>query len=104
MDEGDLILDAFCGSGTTCVAAKSLHRSFIAMDLSEDAIEAINNSELAKKCDLKIVIQTNNCRQLFSLEVKKIKIIKSYELLINEELNKIINSMTPLISNNDRTP
>ncbi|WP_308254985.1 ApaLI family restriction endonuclease [Geminocystis sp. GBBB08] len=55
----------------------------------EDAIEAINNSEQAKKSDLKIVIQTNNYRQLFSLEDNKIIIIKSSELLINEELNKI---------------
>lgn len=55
----------------------------------EDAIEAINNSEQAKKCDLKIVIQTNNYRQLFPLEDKKTLIIKSSELLIHEELNKI---------------
>ncbi|BAQ61032.1 DNA modification methyltransferase [Geminocystis sp. NIES-3708] len=53
----------------------------------EDAIISINNSEQAKKSDLKIVIQTNNYRQLFPLEDKKILIIKSYELLIHEELN-----------------
>ncbi|RFZ82047.1 site-specific DNA-methyltransferase [Mucilaginibacter terrenus] len=37
-DEGDLVLDPFCGSGTTCVAAKSLKRDYIGIDISNDAI------------------------------------------------------------------
>ncbi len=42
-DEGDLVLDPFCGSGTTCVSAKSLKRSFIGIDISKDAVDlAIN--------------------------------------------------------------
>ncbi len=38
-DEGDLVVDPFCGSGTTCVAAKSVGRSFLGMDVSEDAVQ-----------------------------------------------------------------
>lgn len=38
-DEGDLVLDPFCGSGTTCVSAKSLKRNFIGIDISKDAVE-----------------------------------------------------------------
>jgi site-specific DNA-methyltransferase (adenine-specific) len=38
-DEGDLVLDPFCGSGTTCVSAKSLNRNYLGIDISDDAVE-----------------------------------------------------------------
>jgi adenine-specific DNA methylase len=37
-DEGDLILDPFCGSGTTLVSAHLLNRSYIGIDINPDAI------------------------------------------------------------------
>ena len=36
--EGDLVLDCFCGSGTSAVVAEKLHRRWIACDLSRFAI------------------------------------------------------------------
>jgi len=57
-DENDIVLDPFCGSGTTCVSAKSLKRNYIGIDISEEAIKLsenrlkemiISNSELLRK-------------------------------------------------------
>jgi site-specific DNA-methyltransferase (adenine-specific) len=42
-DEDDLVVDPFCGSGTTCVSAKSLKRQFIGIDISQDAVELANS-------------------------------------------------------------
>ncbi|MCU0239499.1 MAG: hypothetical protein MUC29_08660 [Pyrinomonadaceae bacterium] len=41
-DENDMVLDAFCGSGTSLVAAKLLNREFIGIDISPEAVELTN--------------------------------------------------------------
>jgi len=35
-DKGDLVLDPFCGSGTTCVAAKKNNRKYLGIELEEE--------------------------------------------------------------------
>jgi site-specific DNA-methyltransferase (adenine-specific) len=55
-DEGDIILDAFCGSGTTIVAAKMLGRSGIGIDASENA---------CKISEERLSIITNNLTEFF---------------------------------------
>jgi site-specific DNA-methyltransferase (adenine-specific) len=42
-DEDDVVLDPFCGSGTTCVSAKFLNRKYIGIDISTEAIELANS-------------------------------------------------------------
>ncbi len=48
-NEGDVVLDPFCGSGTALVAAQSLGRRWIGMDVSAEAIkiaaERLNHEE-----------------------------------------------------------
>lgn len=40
-NEGDLVLDPFCGCATTCVAAQNLHRKWIGIDISPVAGDLI---------------------------------------------------------------
>ena len=35
-NEGDIVLDPMCGSGTTCIAAMDLKRNYIGIDISEE--------------------------------------------------------------------
>ncbi len=41
-EEGDEVFDPFCGSGTTCVAAKLTNRNSVGIDISKDAVELAN--------------------------------------------------------------
>ncbi|KKM95379.1 hypothetical protein LCGC14_1188830 [marine sediment metagenome] len=38
-NEGDIVCDAFCGSGTTCVVSAKLNRKFIGIDSNPDAVK-----------------------------------------------------------------
>ena len=40
--ENDLILDPFCGSGTTCIAAYQLNRRFIGIEKEKEYVEIAN--------------------------------------------------------------
>ena len=40
-NEGDIVLDPFCGSATTCVAAEKLNRKWIGVDVSEDTFRHV---------------------------------------------------------------
>ena len=37
--EGDLVLDPFCGSGTTCLAAQNLNRKYLGIEINEDYVQ-----------------------------------------------------------------
>ena len=42
-NEKDVVLDAFCGSGTTLVAAQNLGRNFIGIDSNKQACQIARN-------------------------------------------------------------
>jgi len=46
-NEGDLVLDCFCGSGTTLIAAQELNRNWIGIDQSDQAIK-VTQKKLAQ--------------------------------------------------------
>ncbi len=58
-NEGDIVLDAFCGSGTTLLAAKQLRRRWIGIDSSKEAIEIckkrLDDFELIELKDNRII-------------------------------------------------
>jgi DNA modification methylase len=45
--EGDIILDPFCGSGTTCLAAKNLKRRYLGIEINPDYV-ALSEERLSK--------------------------------------------------------
>jgi len=53
--EGQIVLDPFAGSGTTCVAAKLLNRNFIGIEAKKEYVdianERLNNPKFALKCE-----------------------------------------------------
>ena len=49
-DEGDMVLDPFCGCATACVAAERLHRHWVGIDISPSA-EDITKLRLTEQVD-----------------------------------------------------
>lgn len=52
--KGNIVLDPFCGSGTTCLAAKNLNRNYIGIDNSMEYCQLSNKRLNPEKEDLKI--------------------------------------------------
>ena len=53
-NEGDIVLDPFCGCATTCLAAERLRRHWIGIDLSEEAAKLVV-ARLKKESDRVLV-------------------------------------------------
>ena len=54
-DEGDVVLDPFCGCATTCVAAENTGRQWIGIDVSQKAYDLVKlrlDDEVARPNDL----------------------------------------------------
>ncbi len=61
----DLILDPFCGSGTTCVAAKMLGRNYIGIDISEEYCETARMRIKAVETSVPVIEQKAGQMPLF---------------------------------------
>lgn len=96
-DPGDVVLDPFCGSGTTLVAAKLLDREYIGFDVSADAID-ITNSRLAHPVETKSRLLENGATSyitknetvlnlLHSINAKPVFRNKSIDGIINDSDN-----------------
>jgi len=67
-DPNDIILDPFCGSGTTCVAAKMLGRRYIGIDISEKYCEIARQRLEAVDTGVPVKEQKQGQQPLFPME------------------------------------
>jgi site-specific DNA-methyltransferase (adenine-specific) len=77
-NEGDIVMDPFCGCATTCVAAQQLDRKWIGIDIEKQAVKVlvqrlsddaglfkdfIATDQIPKRNDLKIVLPSDSVKQ-----------------------------------------
>lgn len=96
-DVGDCVLDPFCGSGTTLVAAKLLNRNYIGFDISKDAIsitkERLNNpiktdsALLQKGKKAYITKDKKSIEFLDSIGAKPVYRNKGIDGIVNDQIN-----------------
>lgn len=77
---GDVILDPFCGSGTSCVSAKALGRNYIGIDIKSDAV-------ILAKSRLEKMIITNS--RLLNIGIDKYSEKTEREIALLESLNAV---------------
>ena len=105
-DEGDLVLDPFCGCATTCVAAQQLNRKWIGIDIEEKAVDVltdrlegdaglfldfIHTEELPVRTDIKVEEPTKNLKEeLFGKQKSKCNACDNEMRIIDFEIDHII--------------
>jgi len=75
-NEGDIVLDPFCGSGTTCVSAKLLDRKFIGIDRSIDAVN-LTKSRLEKMVISESFLLKKGVEEYIEKSEKELSILSS---------------------------
>jgi site-specific DNA-methyltransferase (adenine-specific) len=53
--EDDIILDPFCGSGTTCLSALKSNRRYVGYDIDEDYVKLAQNKIYSYQSQLKLL-------------------------------------------------
>ena len=80
-NEGSMVMDFFCGSGTALIAAQELNRNWIGIDKSEQAIKIAKNK--LKKIE----------KNLFSNDYSYLEVESNYELqVINKKDNRKVHN------------
>ena len=59
-NDGDMVLDPFCGCATTCVAAEQLHRQWIGIDVSLKAYEIVKERLSKEAADPEDIFKYKN--------------------------------------------
>ena len=77
-DEGDLVLDPFCGSGTTLVAAELMGRRFIGIDCNPEAI-ALSRQRLAMPTKTESRVLQLGEKEYRAKSEKELAILKQFE-------------------------
>ena len=77
-NEGDIVLDPFCGCATTCVAAQQLHRKWIGIDIEKQPVKILIDrlsddaglfkdftatDQIPKRSDLKIMLPSQSVKE-----------------------------------------
>ena len=75
-DEEDIVLDPFCGSGTTLVAAKLLNRKYIGIDISEDAIK-VTKDRISNPIKTESELLNNGIEKYINKNKEELEILNS---------------------------
>lgn len=78
---GDVVLDQFCGGGTTAIEARLLSRRCVAIDINENAVKLTRKRlgfRLADQLDYKPRVQVGDARNLTTIPDKQIDLICSH--------------------------
>lgn len=77
---GDLILDPFCGSGTTIMAAKLLNRSAWGIDISPDAVK-ISKDRLETSIKSESLLLKKGRKAYFNVNEEALNILASLDII-----------------------